>query len=87
MVQNNGGECAWLKRGGKRAVGRGRVLNWKEIEWAYSMWCLGYTQLQIADALFCSAKTIQRALHGKQRIRPVLEYPEFSNGTNYGERK
>lgn len=74
------------------AVGRGRVLNWKEREWAYSMWCLGYTQLQIADALFCSAKTIQRALHGKQRIRPVLEYPnrkdsEFSNGANYGERK
>lgn len=45
-------------------------------EWAYARWCEGYTQFQIAEALHVSHKTIQRALSGKPRIRPVLEYKE-----------
>lgn len=43
-------------------------------QWAYSKWCLGYTQIQIADALNVCEKTIQRALKGKPRIRPILKY-------------
>lgn len=43
-------------------------------EWAYSKWCEGYTQQQIAEALNCSPKTIQRAIGGRPRIRPILIY-------------
>lgn len=50
------------------------VLSSKEKEWAYEMWCLGYTQGQIADALYVCEKTIQRALKNKPRIRPILIY-------------
>ena len=52
------------------------ALTKKQIEWAYDKWCLGYTQRQIADALYVCEKTVQRALKGKQRIRPILEYHE-----------
>ena len=48
----------------------------KKKEWAYEMWCIGYTQMQIADALFVCEKTINRALKGKPRIRPILIYKE-----------
>ncbi len=44
--------------------------------WAYTKWCEGYTQQQIADALHCSHRTIQRAINGKPRIRPILTYRE-----------
>lgn len=44
--------------------------------WAYDMWCIGYTQLQIADALNVCEKTVQRALKNKDRIRPILKYSE-----------
>lgn len=58
------------------------VLDYKQKEWAYDMWCLGYTQRQIADALFVSEKTICRILNGKQRVRPILKYTkeECNNG-------
>lgn len=52
------------------------IMNWKKREWAYARWCEGYTQQQIADALNVSHKTIARALSGRPRIRPVLEYKE-----------
>lgn len=51
-------------------------LTKKQVEWAYDKWCLGYTQMQIADALNVCEKTIQRALKGKPRIRPILQYQE-----------
>lgn len=52
------------------------IMNWKKREWAYARWCEGYTQFQIAEALHVSHKTINRALSGKPRIRPILEYKE-----------
>lgn len=50
------------------------ALAFKQKQWAYDMWCLGYTQKQIANALFVCEKTVQRALKNKPRIRPVLIY-------------
>lgn len=50
-------------------------LTWQQKEWAYDMWCIGYTQDQIGDALNVSYKTIQRAINGRPRIRPILTYP------------
>ena len=50
-------------------------LTWQQKEWAYDMWCIGYTQEQIGEALNVSYKTIQRAIHGRERIRPILKYP------------
>lgn len=50
------------------------ALTNKQIQWAYEKWCEGYTQEQIADALFVCGKTIARALKGKPRIRPILVY-------------
>lgn len=52
------------------------TLTKEQIEWAYDKWCLGYTQVQIADALYVCENTIQRALKGKPRIRPILKYYE-----------
>jgi DNA-directed RNA polymerase specialized sigma24 family protein len=43
-------------------------------EWAYTKWCEGYTLQQIAEALNCSHRTIQRAIGGRPRIRPILIY-------------
>lgn len=51
-----------------------KLLNRKQREWAYDRWCEGYTHQEIADALFCCRKTIARALRGRPRIRPILEY-------------
>lgn len=53
-----------------------KILSHKQIAWAYAKWCEGYTQAQIGDALHVSYKTINRALNGKTRIRPILEYDE-----------
>ena len=53
-----------------------KALDLKKTEWAYRQWCLGYTQIQIADALFVCEKTIARALKNKPRIRPILKYEE-----------
>ena len=51
-----------------------KALTPKQIKWAYDMWCIGYTQQQIADALYVCKKTIERMLKGKPRIRPILVY-------------
>ena len=56
-----------------------KVLTPKEIEWAYQKWCEGYTQQQIADALFVCKKTIRRAINERPRIRPILKYEEREN--------
>lgn len=52
------------------------ILSHKEKEWAYKQWCIGYTQIQIAQALHVCDKTIIRALKDRPRIRPVLVYEE-----------
>lgn len=56
-----------------------KSLTIKQIEWAYDKWCLGYTQMQIADALNVCEKTVQRALRGRTRIRSVLQYDEITS--------
>lgn len=56
-----------------------KALTPKEIEWAYQKWCEGYTQQQIADALFVCEKTIRRAINERPRIRPILKYEEREN--------
>ena len=53
-----------------------KALTHKETEWAYQKWCEGYTQQQIADALFVCEKTIRRAINERPRIRPILKYEE-----------
>lgn len=54
------------------------MLTEKEVSWAYEQWCIGYTQPQIANALYCSEKTIMRAFRKRnlRRIRPVLKAPK-----------
>jgi len=54
-----------------------RALNEEQIEWAYEKFCIGYTLKQIAAALFVSERTIQRALKGRPRKRPALNYFPF----------
>lgn len=49
-------------------------MSYEKKKWAYDMWCLGYTQKQIADALNVCRLTIQRVLKDKPRIRPTLIY-------------
>lgn len=51
-----------------------KVLTKEEEEWAYKKWCEGYTQQQIADALYVCARTVRRSLKNKPRIRPNLVY-------------
>jgi DNA-directed RNA polymerase specialized sigma24 family protein len=51
-------------------------LSFKQKEWAYARWCEGYTLLDIAMALDVCSKTIQRAINGRPRIRPILTYRE-----------
>lgn len=53
-----------------------KVLTLRQQIWAYARWCDGYTYQQIADALNVCPKTIQRAINGKPRIRPILRYEE-----------
>lgn len=50
------------------------ALDRPQIEWAYEKWCIGYTQMQIAEALNVCDRTIKRALKNKERIRPILKY-------------
>ena len=51
-----------------------KVLTKHEEEWAYKKWCEGYTQQQIANALYVCERTVQRSLKNKPRIRPILVY-------------
>ena len=52
------------------------ALTEKQKRWAYEKWCLGYTQEQIASALYVSVKTVRRAFQGKKRERPHLIYDD-----------
>ena len=51
-------------------------LSFKEREWAYKMWCIGYTKKQISEALYVCEKTVARAIGNRPRIRPILKYEE-----------
>lgn len=51
-----------------------KSLTKEEEKWAYQKWCEGYTQQQIADALYVCEKTVRRSLKNKPRIRPSLVY-------------
>ena len=53
-----------------------KALDNKQREWAYTKWCEGRTQLEIAMALNVCTKTVNRAIGSRPRIRPVLEYKE-----------
>ena len=59
--------------------GRKPILSEDEITWAYEKWCEGYTQQQIADALYVERRTVAFALRDKPRkkpgVRPKLVYP------------
>ena len=50
------------------------ILDNAQKRWAYKKWCEGYTLDQIAEALDCCRKTVQRAINGKPKIRPILKY-------------
>ena len=52
------------------------ALSHKQKEWAYARWCEGRTQDEIASALNVCRKTVSRALSGRPRIKPILEYKE-----------
>ena len=61
----------------ENAVGRmskSEPLTHEQKEWAYEKWCNGYTFYQIAKALNVCTKTVQRVIHGRDRIRPILRY-------------
>lgn len=51
-----------------------KFLTKEEEKWAYKKWCEGYTQRQIADALYVCERTVRRSLKNKPRIRPILKY-------------
>ena len=51
-----------------------QALTHKEKEWAYEQWCKGYTLVEVAAAMNVCSKTIERAIHGRPRIKPVLVY-------------
>lgn len=50
------------------------ALDKEQVRWAYTKWCEGYTQQQIADALYVCEKTVHRSLKNKPRIRQILVY-------------
>jgi len=51
-----------------------RLLTDKQVEWAYEKWCAGYTQEEIAEALYVCCSTVHYALKGRPRVRPPLVY-------------
>ena len=55
-------------------------LTKKQKDWAYDRWCEGYTMYDIAAALDVCYKTVQRAINGRPRIRPILIYQEEARG-------
>lgn len=46
----------------------------EQAKWAYDRWCEGYTQQQIGEALNLTEVQVRIALHGKERVRPILHY-------------
>ena len=61
-----------LATGGEKMV---KSLSPQQSEWAYKKWCEGYSQEQIADALYVSKGVIMRAIDGRPRIREPLKCP------------
>jgi transcriptional regulator with XRE-family HTH domain len=59
-----------------------KILTDKQIEWAYTRWCEGYTLEQIGVALCVCSKTVRRAINGRPRIRPILKYEEKEGAYN-----
>lgn len=65
--------------------GRGKFLDQHQTAWAFEKWNCGYTYEEIGKALYCSYKTVKRAIlatYGSQerkRKRPALVYepPRF----------
>lgn len=53
-----------------------KKISHKQKEWMYEKWCLGYSQATIAAALDVSIKTVSRAIHGRPKIMPILQYEE-----------
>lgn len=55
-----------------------RVLTEKQLKWAYTKWCEGYSVLEIAEALYIDSSTLYRIFRqrGMIRIRIPLEYKE-----------
>lgn len=58
-----------------------KILTAEQIDWAYHKWCAGYSQKEIADALFVHYHTLYRALRDRKRVRPRLVY-NFSKENN-----
>ena len=50
-----------------------RFLTAQMKDWIYTKWCEGYTEFEIAVGV--CMKTVQRALKGKPKIKPVLVFP------------
>lgn len=55
-----------------------RVLTPKQVAWAHRKWCEGYRLEQIANALYCNVRTIQREFkrNGLHRVEIPLKYEE-----------
>lgn len=54
--------------------GRGESLTEPQKAWAYEQYCNGYSQSEIAVALYCDLSTIHRAIAGRPRIKKPLYY-------------
>lgn len=54
--------------------GSSETLTEAQKEWAYKQYCKGYTQAEIAVALYCSPITINHAIAGRPRIKKPLHY-------------
>lgn len=52
-----------------------KSLSPQQSEWAYKKWCEGYSQAQLAEALYVSVGVVQRAIDGRPRIREPLKCP------------
>lgn len=64
--------------------GRGEALTTAQKEWAYEQYCNGYTQAEIAEALFCDISVISHAIAGRPRIKKPLHYDFKKEGVKHG---
>lgn len=57
-------------------MGRKKMLTQEQIEWAYSKCCMGYTQQEVADALFVSRALMNREMGRvrKSKVKEPLKY-------------
>ena len=56
-------------------MGPSSCLSPKQIEWAYSKWCNGYTLREIAEVLYVAESTVYKSFKGKRKHRPPLKPP------------